>query len=227
MPSSPEPSSSGAVPAGTFGDHVRSWTRRLHFYLGLYFLFFVWLFALTGLLLNHGSWKFAEFWSSRTVSTDERPIQPPAAANTLDGARHLMAQLGIAGEIQWLATRPDPARFEFRVTRPGANFEIQADLKTARAKIQRTDVNTWDIMHTLHTFTGVRLGDSKNQRDWILTTVWALSMDAVAAGLAVMVLSGLVMWFGLAAKRTWGFVAIATGILVCGWFVIGLRLAFA
>lgn len=32
------------------------WNRRTHFYLGLYFLFFAWLFVFTGLLLNHPRW---------------------------------------------------------------------------------------------------------------------------------------------------------------------------
>jgi hypothetical protein len=227
MPSSPELNPSGANPARRLADTVRHWNRRLHFYLGLYFLFFVWLFALTGLLLNHGSWKFAEFWPNRKVSTDERPIQPPTAGNTLEGAKHLMDQLGIAGEIQWLNTRPDPARFEFRVSRPGTNFEIQADLQTARAKIQRTELNGWGILHTLHTFTGVRVGDTRNQRDWVLTTVWALAMDAVAAGLVVMVLSGIVLWLVQPGKRLGGLLALGCGVLVCAWFVAGLRLFFA
>lgn len=210
MPSSPEPA-------------LRAWNRRLHFYLGLYFLFFVWLFALTGLLLNHGSWSFAEFWPNRKVSASERPIQPPAAGATLEQARDLMRQLGIAGEIQWLTTRPDPARFEFRVGRPGRQFDIQADLPNARAKIQRTELNAWGILRTLHTFTGVRLNDAGNQRDWILTTAWALAMDAVALGLAVMVLSGLVMAWSLAGKRTFGLIALGSGLLVCAWFLAGLR----
>jgi hypothetical protein len=40
-------------------------------------------------------------------------------------------------------------------------------------------------MRTLHTFTGVGAGDARNRRDWILTKVWAFSMDAVAAGLLI------------------------------------------
>ena len=40
------------------------WNRRLHYYLGLYLLFFSWLFVLTGLLLNHPRWQFAQFTSS-------------------------------------------------------------------------------------------------------------------------------------------------------------------
>ena len=38
----------------------RTWNQKLHIYLGLYFLVFLWLFAVSGLLLNHG-WQFAEF----------------------------------------------------------------------------------------------------------------------------------------------------------------------
>ena len=34
-------------------DAFLVWNRRVHFYLGLYLLFFTWLFAFTGLLLNH------------------------------------------------------------------------------------------------------------------------------------------------------------------------------
>ena len=44
---------------------LEAWNRRLHFYLGLYLLFFIWLFALTGLLLNHPKWSFADFWPMR------------------------------------------------------------------------------------------------------------------------------------------------------------------
>jgi hypothetical protein len=201
------------------------WNRRLHYYLGLYFLFFVWLFALTGLLLNH-HWQFAEFWPNRKITTSERTIVVPPAGTSLETARDLMRQLGIAGEIHWITTRPVADRLDFRVTRPGQNLEVKADFITRRAQVERSDLNAWGIVHVLHTFTGVRLNDANNQRDWWLTTVWALSMDAVALGLIVMVLSGIVMWLGLAGKRLGGTVALAAGVITCGWFVIGLRWFF-
>jgi hypothetical protein len=77
-------------------------------------------------------------------------------------------------------------------------------------------------MHVLHTFTGVRTGDLQNQRDWLLTSVWALSMDAVALGLVLMVLSSYVMWYRLPAKRRGGIAALAAGYALCGLFVVGL-----
>ena len=59
----------------------------------------------------------------------------------------------------------------------------------------------WGTMRALHAFTGVRINDTQNQRDWILTTLWAYSMDAVALGLIVMVLSGVLMWYRTGGNR--------------------------
>ncbi len=103
-------------------------------------------------------------------------------------------------------------------------FEIKTDLVQERVKVQRIDVNAWGVMRILHTFTGVRAGDSRNQRDWILTSIWALSMDAVAAGLLVMIFGSYYMWWRLPRKRAWGLVALISGWAVCVLFVVGLRL---
>lgn len=192
--------------------------------LGLYFLFFLWLFAFTGLLLNHPGWSFAEFWPNRKQSSFERQIQPPPSGGDLDRAKSLMRQLGIAGEIEWTTTRSDPNAFDFRVSRPGHVFEVKADFARNRAAVQRIDLNVWGVMHVLHTFTGVHLSDSRNQRDWVLTTIWALAMDALAAGLVLIVLSSFYMWYRLKQKRNLGLVALALGFFACGLFVAGLKL---
>ena len=113
--------------------------------------------------------------------------------------------------------------FTFQVNRPGLNVDVKADLRAGHATAQRTQLNAWGVMHVLHTFTGAPAADSRNRRDWTLTTVWALSMDAVAAGLIVMVLGSYVMWFRLRAKRLGGIVALALGSITCGAFIGGLR----
>ncbi|HUS06705.1 MAG TPA: PepSY domain-containing protein [Bryobacteraceae bacterium] len=205
-------------------DLFQVWNRKLHFYLGLYFLFFIWLFAFTGLLLNHSSWKFAEFWPTRKVSSYQRQIQHPPPGDDVVQARDVMRQLGIAGEIQWGNAPKDPGRLDFQVGRPGQSFAVKADLHQDIAKVERTEINAWGVMRVLHTFTGVRVGDTRNQRDWMLTTIWALSMDALALGLTVMVLSGIYMWYGLKGKRNLGLAALALGMVTCGWFLFGLRL---
>jgi hypothetical protein len=204
-------------------DSFLVWNRRLHFYLGLYLLFFIWLFAFTGLLLNHPRWQFAQFWPNRIQSTTEHTIGPVTAVVDIDRAREVMRELGIAGEVQWPATQPANGPFTFQVSRPGLVVDVKADLRAGRATVQRTHLNPWGVIHVLHTFTGVPAADSRNQRDWTLTTVWALSMDAVAAGLIVMVLGSYVMWFRLRAKRVGGVLALLFGFVSCGAFIGMLR----
>jgi hypothetical protein len=86
------------------------------------------------------------------------------------------------------------------------------------------ELNAWGVMWVLHTFTGVRMTDPKNRRDWALTNIWALCMDAIALGLIVMVGSSYYMWWILIRKRKLGVLALALGFASCGLFAIGLRL---
>lgn len=204
-------------------DSFLVWNRRVHFYLGLYLLFFTWLFAFTGLLLNHPRWQFAQFWPNRIMSTTEHALQSVTAVAEIDRARDVMRQLGIAGEVQWPATQPPNGPFTFQVSRPRVVVDVKADLRTSRATVQSTQLNAWGLMQVLHTFTGAPATDSRNRRDWTLTTVWALSMDAVAAGLIVMVLGSYVMWFRLRDKRLGGVLALLFGFISCGAFIGTLR----
>ena len=119
MPSSVESSPSNAVPKRRIADILAAWNRRIHYYLGLYLLLFLWLFSFTGLLLNHPRWTFAEFWSNRMQTSVELPIQPPPTGGDVIQAEDIMRQAGIRGEIEWTQTRPDASRLDFRVSRPG------------------------------------------------------------------------------------------------------------
>jgi len=202
------------------------WNRRLHYYLGLYLLFFVWLFAFSGLLLNHSSWSFAEFWPNRKESTATQTIVAPPAGNDFAQATDLMRQLGIVGEIEWTASGTNANRLDFRLSQPGRVLDIKADYARQEATVKRIEFNGWGFMRTLHTFSGVRRGDARNERDWVLTRVWVFAMDAVAAGLIVMVLSSLYMWYKIPQKRRWGAISLLLGCGACGLFCFGLRWMF-
>jgi hypothetical protein len=199
------------------------WNRRIHYYVGLYLLFFAWLFAFTGLLLNHPRWQFAQFWPNRVQITTEHALEATTAVSDIDRARDVMRQVAVAGELQWPAAQPANGPLTFQVSRPGLIVDVKADLRVGRATLQRTQVNAWGVMHVLHTFTGAPATDSRNRRDWTLTTVWALSMDAVAAGLILMVFSSYIMWYRLRAKRLGGILALLLGFIGCGSFVGALR----
>jgi hypothetical protein len=223
MPWSADPLTSRSLNSHRRAAAFATWNRKGHYYLGLYFLFFLWLFAFTGLLLNHSSWAFAQFFPTRKISKFERQIQSPAPASGLDRARSVMRQLGIEGEIAWSAARSDSARLDFNVNRPGRVYQVQTDLKEGRAAVTLIEFNAWGVLRTLHTFVGVSPDDPRSRRNWILTSFWAFTMDAVAAGIVFMVLSGIYMWWRLRDKRKAGLAALALGIAICALFVTGLR----
>ena len=201
------------------------WNRKLHFYSGLFLLVFLWLFAFTGLLLNHPTWAFHESWKNRHETKYQLPIVPPAAGLTsdLDQAHDLMRQMHIDGEILWTTIRSDGAPFVFQVRTPRHFYFISADLAKGQADIRHATVNAWGISKILHTFTGNYSTDPRNRRDWPLTAVWAYSMDFVAAGLIFMVFSSLYLWLKQPAKLLPGAISLALGTLLCALFCIALR----
>ncbi len=198
------------------------WNKKVHIYLGLYFIVFLWLFAASGLVLNH-SWRFTEFWDQRGQSTTEHPIARPLADTDLGRARDLMKQLDIGGEIEWTTTRPTPDRFDFRVVHPGRILDVKADFGKQTAAVQEIRVNGWGVFRMLHTFTGVRPGPTGGTRDWWLTHLWSFSMDALAVGMILLVLSSYVMACERREKWLLAGITAGVGLLVCGFFVFGLR----
>ena len=229
MPSSAEPPRPAQTKNGAcFRAGLERWNRKLHFFSGLFLIFFLWLFAFTGLLLNHPTWTFHEHWKNRKETNYERAIAAPGpdVSGDLAQARDIMRQLGIDGEILWTTIRTDPSRLEFQVRRPGYFFFINANWAQKHAAVRRSEVNLWGVMKVLHTFDGNVADDPRNNRDWALTTLWAYSMDAFAAGLIFMVLSSVYMWLQLPHKRLPGAIALGLGSLSCGLFCAGLRWLF-
>jgi hypothetical protein len=229
MPSATETAAPAKTPAARpIVAGMARWNRRLHFYAGLFLLFFVWLFALSGLILNHPTWSFAESWNNRHETNYVREITAPGpeAKGDVGQAREIMRKLGIVGEILWAVPRKSPDELEFQVRRPGHFYFIKADLAKKSVAVRQDEVNLWGVIKVLHTFTGSYTDARHPKRDWALTWVWVVSMDAVAAGLIFMVLSSLYMWWELRPKRFWGAIALGLGCASCGLFCAGLRWIF-
>jgi hypothetical protein len=198
----------------------RLWTRRLHTWAGLYLLFFLWLFSVSGLVLNHSKWAVAQFWKARQESTTARAIQVPNATGDVAIAKDLMRQLAIAGEIGETKRRPDGA-ITFDVVKPGRIVRVEARLDSARANVTTTRLNAWGVLDALHKLTGVKVDEPERRRDWVLTWVWSAAMDALALGMIFLVLSSLYLWYRLPAKRGPGLAALALGVLACAFFLYG------
>ena len=201
---------------------VRAWTRRLHNYLGLYLLLFLWLFSVSGLVLNHSKWAAARFWDARQEVITERAIRAPGAGGDIAMAADLMRQFGLVGEIGETKRHPDGARFDVQVVKPGRVYRVEARLDSGRARVTEIRLNAWGVVDALHKFTGVKMDEPARTRDWVMTRVWSLAMDALALGLVVLVVSGLYLWYRRAETRRTGLVALLAGVACCAFFLYGL-----
>jgi hypothetical protein len=202
---------------------VWRWNRRIHFLLGLYLLLFIWLFAISGLVLNHGKWAFADFWPKRVETSRSAVVHVSADSSDESIARALMHQLGLSGEVNRTERRAEN-EFGLQLTRPGLTTDIDVVFAEERATIKDTRLNAWGVLSALHHFTGVSMGEPSRTRDWWLTRVWSLCIDAIALGLVVLVVTGVYLWWRLGKKRPPGAAMILTGTLVCAAFLYGQSL---
>ena len=200
---------------------LEAWNRRFHYYLGLYFLLFIWLFSFTGLLLNHPRWALSR------IPNDPSPpyevtIAPPAGDTELARATDVVLQLGLRGEVDWPQAAARPGRLDFNLAYPKRAFQISVDLTQNRATVRPVERDLWSALRITHTFSGSRYNSPGMRRDWIVTSVWVVAMDALAVGLLVMVFGSYFMWYRLKAKRTLGWIALSAGVIGCAVFVVGL-----
>lgn len=203
------------------GPRLEAWNRRVHYFLGLYFLLFIWLFSFTGLLLNHPRWRLSRIPNDAKPAY-EQTIHVPSGETELVRAQDVIRQLGLRGEIDWPQASPQPDRLDFNVVYPRQASQVRVDLRTMRATVRQTDRSWWPALTISHTFSGSRYNAPTTRRDWLLTTVWTIAMDALAIGLLVMVVGSYYMWYRLKTKRTLGFIALGAGWFACGLFVLGL-----
>lgn len=199
---------------------LEQWNRKIHFYLGLYFLCFLWLFALTGLLLNHGQWRMALAANARVESRHERQIELPAGTTDLERARDVMRQLGLAGEVD--IPPQQTGSFQFNTSRPSDANTVRVNLAQGLASVQHFENGHWARFRILHTFSGSRYNQPASQRDWWVTSAWVFAMDAMSVGLIVMILGSYYMWWRLKPKHGLGLIVLLAGYGSSLWFMVGL-----
>ena len=199
---------------------IKKWNRRLHIWLGLYMLLFLWVIAVSGLFMNHPGW-----FNAQLVRTSvEQTVMMPETGTDLEKATDIMDQLGITGEVLIRGNTPE-GKFNFTCVRPNLRQFVSVDLATFNATLQLVDLQLVGTLGDLHTFTGVRgiYREPNSIRDWLPTRIWSFSMDAVAIGVILMVLTSLYMgWQRLKVHPLGSMASFALGIIVTVYFMWGL-----
>lgn len=192
------------------------WNRKFHIHIGLFLLLFIWLFSLSGLLLNH-HWEFSSFWEQReqkeSVTALNLPLRPDSAA--LINA--VIDELEISGEVTNVKYAADAV--DFRVTSPGKGRELHVDLANGTVTQKEYSLNIWGKVRTLHTFNGVDKSNIEKPTNWLVTTIWKFAMDGIAMLLILLCVSSWVMWYKVRRDYRWGAAVFTVGSLASFYFV--------
>ena len=193
-----------------------TFSRRLHIHLGLFLLLFIWLFSLSGLLLNHGGWKFASFWEQRQESKVDIAV-PLSAFTDPDPEARVMEFLKISGEVQ--QQKRTAEALEFRVQSPGIVTDVSIALTTGSGTKKVMKYNVWGKWRTLHTFNGMSKENPSQSPNWLITTIWRFTMDGIAVGLIITCLSSWIMWYDVRKEYKLGYSILAGSFGVAGYFL--------
>lgn len=190
-------------------------------------LFFLGIFAISGLFLNHYMDWFHEP-PDKNKKKVTRTITQPRTEDPQEMDEALAAQLGLSGEIIRGRQPPKNGHVRFSVHQVSQILGVDADLNAGQATITFTPHSFSGFLMDAHTFSGARRlwREDPPVRDWWMTKVWSVSMDAVAVGILLLALTSLYMWFQLKKKRRLGLAVLCAGILSCSVFLWGLRSLF-
>ena len=187
-------------------------------HLGLVLLFFIWLFSLSGLILNHGNWKFASFWEERNESKTEFTL-PLYALDQPDIENQVLKLLAIKGEVQQV--KRTPGVVEFSIQSPGIAREVHIDLRTGAGTQKVLKYNLWGKLRTLHTFNGMKDENPAQSPNWLVTNIWRFTMDGIAFGLIIITVSSWIMWFKIRKEYKFGYLALFSGFAFAAYFIFG------
>ena len=198
---------------------VGKWNRKIHIYLGLYMLLFLWVFSISGLFMNHPDW----FKHQGERSTKDLSVRMPDVPINMEKAKHIMEQLSISGEIIFRG-KQKPGQFAFIAMRPNERVFVNTNLESSVAKVTTVKAEPTAMLEGLHTFSGIRgiWGESSSVRDWLPTQIWSFCMDALCVGLIITVISSIYMAIQIKQNRIWCLVSLVLGSVICSFFIWGL-----
>jgi hypothetical protein len=198
------------------------WNRKIHIYTGLFLLWFIWLFSVSGLLLNHGKWKFAGFWDQRKISVKVFAVNIPAGLDSTSLLNAIMEQTIISGEVSEVKLSNDSV--DFRVSIPGHERNLHTDLRNGKCTSKEIGFNWWGKIRTLHTFNGVNKNNRELRPNWIITRLWQFTMDAIAAGLIIICITSWITWFKSKKNLMTGSILLITGFAIVIYFVFLIKI---
>ena len=189
---------------------MHRWLRNTHLLVALFSSAFVLMYAWSAVQMSHNTW----------FDLKPRVVEHSVAlAKGLDGraaGRELMDRHGVRGEI--MQARPEGQGIFIRIVRPGTVYDAQYSPTSGAAQVKESIVGFMGLLNRIHHIGGL-------WHDYTLTQVWAVFVGLVSAGLVVLALTGIFLWFKLRSERKVSVVLLAASLAYSLTLMVLMRLA--
>lgn len=196
------------------------YSRDIHLYLGLLLGPVLIVFGLSTLLLNHPGlidWKGGTEKESWVVE----PVTVPEAEG-LELGRAIAGQVGLSGEIDWVAAQPKENRAVLMLSRPGWYVEVNVDTLQGRAEVSESRKGFLDRLLYLHKRPGPHVANLRG--NWWFVKAWAIVADSSVAAMLLLSITGVILWMRIKRERKFGFAMLAAGASLAAftiWTLVG------
>ncbi len=199
--------------------NLTKWNRKIHIYLGLFLLLFIWLFGLSGMLLNN-HWDFANSWQKKEVTSYDKIIEISKERNKHILAGEIMDKLNMGGSIYNLKYSSDSGSLGFVASKPGMRYEVQAGLVDGKIAIKETKLDEWEVIRSMHKLRNPTRNEEGERYQPVWAFIWSISMDIVSIGLIIICLGGWYLWLEAGRKRIYlGLISITGGFVLCAYLL--------
>jgi|GEM_PF-73276 len=192
----------GAASTATASDRAKRttqrWARWLHVYTSMVALVVVLFFGLTGLSLNHPEWTFG---TEVTTTTDQGvlgvpPVSPSGDVDFLSISEHARDVLGVHGTVESFSATAGRAAITY--TDPAYRADLVVDVAAGTYDLAVEQQGWVAAVNDLH-----RGSDTGSAWRWVI--------DAAAAFLVVVAVSGLAIQLVMRKRRSSALVAAGAG----------------
>ncbi len=185
--------------------------RNIHLCAGLFCAAYLLMYAASAVQMAHSS-----LFNNKPRTTESRVRVVPGLGGARAVARELMANHGVAGELNQVEKRD--AGMYFRVVRPGTVYEALYHADSGEVEMKEHVAGFMGMLNRIHHVGGL-------WHEYWLMNVFGVYTGLVSLGLLVLSGTGIYLWFKLHRERRVGAVLLIATLGVTLPLIVAMRLA--
>jgi len=183
--------------------------RRTHLYLGLFLMSWLLMYGVSSFIVIHHSWFRSDKATRQLLfeKTYSRPVNLQGPNNSPElraAAQEILKDCDLEGAFWVDKPKADTLhieRFSFR-----DSINLTYSLQEQKLKAEHKSMRWSQVPVRMHF-----RGGYGQPGFW--DKFWGLLVDMACIGIFIWVASGLIMWWRLPRLRTWGAIALGSGIV--------------